>query len=391
MDNENSKKRTLTEDEDDPITQYKKITGPLSDEMTAYNIQKWEKMKNKCIVSDPPPAKGLITQCLLWPKTPPKKYPVTSYFGSTNRGAHRISLAIAHGMSDLPKFDNNEEPLEACHKCDVKSCIEPSHLYLGTKEQNADDIIRNGLMRGEKHPSSKITEALAIQIKLSKPLGISQRSEKYESRAKRAVRFGVAESTVAGIDKGDTWAHLKFSDGSTSIAKTQKRRKTRKARRRLLKNTPWTREQFEEANAKIHNPDYVCIRPTRIWFGTPCIEWLGTPEGEYGNISIHGQSLLVHIVACTIGNNYKRPKGLDASHKCGLSSCVEPTHLRFQTKAENMADKIVHGTNKNILSMEQEKQVRIEVEEGNVMKKTIAEKYGVSPSTINYIVKKGQK
>jgi HNH endonuclease len=40
------------------------------------------------------------------------------------------------------------EGIFVCHKCDIASCIEPEHLFLGTHQENMDDYFRkNGRYR----------------------------------------------------------------------------------------------------------------------------------------------------------------------------------------------------------------------------------------------------
>jgi hypothetical protein len=36
--------------------------------------------------------------------------------------------------------------------------------------------------------------------------------------------------------------------------------------------------------------------------------------------------------------------GMDAAHKCGNRACCNPAHIRWATRSENNADKLVHGT-----------------------------------------------
>ena len=65
-----------------------------------------------------------------------------------SRYAHRISWEIHNG--DIPKG------LLVCHRCDVKNCVNPEHLFLGTHKQNTADMFAKGrhVARGaQKHPT----------------------------------------------------------------------------------------------------------------------------------------------------------------------------------------------------------------------------------------------
>lgn len=125
--------------------------------------------------------------------------------GDTNDdGYGRIYLGdkkrvLAHRYS-YEKF-NGEIPsgLCVCHKCDVPSCINPDHLWLGTHAQNMSDRNKKGRARGgsncgEKSPASKLTEPLVIEIFQFKG-SVNEASKK----------FGIAKSHVSRIRSGKSW------------------------------------------------------------------------------------------------------------------------------------------------------------------------------------------
>ena len=63
------------------------------------------------------------------------------YAWGRQRGAHRVSFMLAHGIEgdDLPAR------MVVMHLCDVPSCVNPSHLRLGTPAASAKDWKKKGL------------------------------------------------------------------------------------------------------------------------------------------------------------------------------------------------------------------------------------------------------
>jgi hypothetical protein len=85
------------------------------------------------------------------------------------------------------------------HKCDVRRCVRPDHLFLGTNAENtADMIAKDRECRGERNPLHKLTNEQINEIRGEYARGgITQRD--------LGARFGVHQSEVSRIVRGLLW------------------------------------------------------------------------------------------------------------------------------------------------------------------------------------------
>lgn len=131
--------------------------------------------------------------CWLWPGE-------TNFggYGRANRFGARVA---AHRLSW--KAFRGEDPgsLAVCHKCDVPTCVNPAHLFLGTQAENLRDMARKGRSaRGQASGRARITNEQAEEaIRLLRD-GLT--------RAEVAAAIGCPTDIVNKLAYGQTWVHL---------------------------------------------------------------------------------------------------------------------------------------------------------------------------------------
>jgi hypothetical protein len=112
----------------------------------------------------------------------------------------RKAKIIASRASWILHFGDIPEGLFVCHKCDVRACVRPDHLFLGTQKQNLEDAAQKGRMgRGTKVNTNKLTEADVRHIRTLYP---------HRSQQSIAIEYGVSQVLISTIVLRKTWAWL---------------------------------------------------------------------------------------------------------------------------------------------------------------------------------------
>lgn len=112
--------------------------------------------------------------------------------------AHVYVLEQTQGQKPTPRH-------ECCHRCGLghEGCVNPGHLYWGTRAKNVDDRKVHGvfvpppLKRGKSNGNAVLQETEARAIKGSAARGIDL-----------ADVYGVSPGTVSAIRTGRLWAWL---------------------------------------------------------------------------------------------------------------------------------------------------------------------------------------
>ncbi len=103
---------------------------------------------------------------------------------------HLLICAAFHGPKPPPLS-------QCCHGDGNKDNNRPSNLRWGTQKDNMSDNVRHGVFCGVKNGAARLTEDQVLTIRAS---DLSCRE--------LAKMFGVSDSAVREVIKGETWKHL---------------------------------------------------------------------------------------------------------------------------------------------------------------------------------------
>jgi hypothetical protein len=95
--------------------------------------------------------------------------------------------------------------LDVCHTCDNRLCVNPAHLWLGTRAENMADCKAKGRARGPNYRgseigTSKLNERQVATIKKALAAG--------RSCASLGRRYHVTGQAISQIKRGLRWTHV---------------------------------------------------------------------------------------------------------------------------------------------------------------------------------------
>lgn len=103
--------------------------------------------------------------------------------------AHRMMWALWCGWGSIP------DGRAVLHRCDVKHCVNPEHLFLGSISDNARDCVLKF-----RHANKKLQSEDVLEIR--------RRCAAGESQASVGRAFGVRRDHVSRIMSGECWSYL---------------------------------------------------------------------------------------------------------------------------------------------------------------------------------------
>ena len=125
----------------------------------------------------------------------------TGYMAESGHGklVRNKKTLSAHRYSWILRNGEIQDDLVVRHKCKNAHCVNPDHLELGTKAQNANDMIRDGTsLRGIKNPNCKLKPEQVLEIR---------RRDK-ENRYDLAKEFNISYPQISFIINKRKWAWL---------------------------------------------------------------------------------------------------------------------------------------------------------------------------------------
>lgn|SRR3990167_3823034 len=113
------------------------------------------------------------------------------YFYGSRLLTHRVSWILLRG--DIP------EGLEVLHQCDIRACVNPDHLFLGTQLDNMRDCASKKRLNnsGENNPRHILTEEMVLRLREEFDRGISVKD--------LSERYGIAKHNLWALRSGKTW------------------------------------------------------------------------------------------------------------------------------------------------------------------------------------------
>jgi hypothetical protein len=310
--------------------------------------------------------------CQEWKAAKSHTYGEVSFGNIDTDSTHRMAMRIKIKSYFLPKDK------EVAHKCNNSTCLNPLHLELSTKEENASDRIEAGTSgHGEKGSNASITNALARQIKFSKGNG---------TKAARAKRFKVSESLVKSIDRGSAWNWLGPTKEKDNYYKKSADRKYEQAKQN---HHVLIQSDFPTALQNLRRN----INEVKYEQSSCCWIWKLKPtKSGYGRIKFKGRKYYSHVLSWLCHNEEKELEhGKVIRHKCKQKLCCNFEHVEKGTHAQNAGeDRDRDGTKlvgeKNPMSTMTDN-VRKQIIEsyGKGTAKERAAQFGVSHSSVSNI------
>lgn len=161
--------------------------------------------------------------------------------------AHRAAFKIYVG--EIP------DGLDVCHTCDNRICVNPNHLYTGTRKDNMQDCVKRGRTNkpsGENHPRARLTVQDVIEIRAST-----------KSMNELAAQYGVGLTTIQNVLHRKSWKCVATNQTDIHVIKNKRDKLTVSDVESIRKSNATSRELSKKYGVCTSNINY--IRNYKIW------------------------------------------------------------------------------------------------------------------------------
>lgn len=110
---------------------------------------------------------------------------------------------IAHRVSYEANVGKIPKGMLVCHTCDVRHCINPDHLFLGTPKDNAVDMVEKGrkfVLKGSDNHMTNLSEKDVVKIRKMHSMGTKQTNI--------CAIYKVSPCTISNIVNLKSWTHV---------------------------------------------------------------------------------------------------------------------------------------------------------------------------------------
>lgn len=114
---------------------------------------------------------------------------------------HEGKITAVHRFLYQTFFGPIDKNLVCCHKCDIRNCINPAHIFIGTRDDNQKDMRDKGRSaKGSRNGTAKLKDEDILNIRKMYSEGMLQREI--------ANIYKMSQPVIGKITRRVTWRHI---------------------------------------------------------------------------------------------------------------------------------------------------------------------------------------